>query len=83
VSIATTVLVCALSSTLQSRKGIDYLLTTQAVDGSRHVRTRSVWLQPYSKWFYVRSGPVHLDSRNGMGVHGARRRRAAARSTQR
>jgi hypothetical protein len=29
------------------RKGVDYLLTTQASDGSWHVKTRSIWLQPY------------------------------------
>jgi ankyrin repeat protein len=29
------------------RKGIDYLLRTQAADGSWHVKSRSIWLQPY------------------------------------
>jgi ankyrin repeat protein len=29
------------------RKGIEYLLSTQAGDGSWHVRSRSIWLQPY------------------------------------
>jgi hypothetical protein len=29
------------------RKGVDYLLRTQAVDGSWHVKSRSIWLQPY------------------------------------
>jgi ankyrin repeat protein len=29
------------------RKGISYLLRTQAADGSWHVKTRSIWLQPY------------------------------------
>ena len=29
------------------RKGIDYLLRTQAADGSWHVTSRSIWLQPY------------------------------------
>ena len=29
------------------RKGIEYLLSTQAGDGSWHVKTRSIWLQPY------------------------------------
>jgi ankyrin repeat protein len=29
------------------RKGIAYLLNTQAQDGSWHVKTRSIWLQPY------------------------------------
>jgi ankyrin repeat protein/mono/diheme cytochrome c family protein len=29
------------------RKGIEYLLRTQAVDGSWHVTSRSIWLQPY------------------------------------
>jgi ankyrin repeat protein len=29
------------------RKGVDYLLSTQASDGSWHVRSRSIWLQPY------------------------------------
>ena len=29
------------------RKGADYLLRTQASDGSWHVKTRSIWLQPY------------------------------------
>ncbi len=28
-------------------KGVRYLLTTQAADGSWHVKTRSIWLQPY------------------------------------
>jgi len=29
------------------RKGVEYLLSTQAADGSWHVKTRSIWLQPY------------------------------------
>ncbi|HEV8136389.1 MAG TPA: ankyrin repeat domain-containing protein [Pyrinomonadaceae bacterium] len=29
------------------RKGVYYLLSTQAGDGSWHVTTRSIWLQPY------------------------------------
>jgi hypothetical protein len=29
------------------RKGIQYLLRTQAADGSWHVKTRSIWAQPY------------------------------------
>jgi ankyrin repeat protein/mono/diheme cytochrome c family protein len=29
------------------RKGVDYLLSTQASDGSWHVQSRSIWLQPY------------------------------------
>jgi ankyrin repeat protein len=29
------------------RKGVDYLLSTQAADGSWHVKSRAVWLQPY------------------------------------
>ena len=29
------------------RKGVDYLLKTQAADGTWHVKTRSIWLQPY------------------------------------
>jgi len=29
------------------RKGVDYLLRTQAGDGSWHVKSRSIWLQPY------------------------------------
>src|SRR5262245_5735343 len=29
------------------RKGVDFLLRTQANDGSWHVRSRSIWLQPY------------------------------------
>jgi Squalene-hopene cyclase C-terminal domain len=29
------------------RKGIGYLLRTQAADGSWHVKSRSIWLQPY------------------------------------
>jgi hypothetical protein len=29
------------------RKGVDYLLRTQAADGSWHVKTRAIWLQPY------------------------------------
>ncbi|HMF12262.1 MAG TPA: prenyltransferase/squalene oxidase repeat-containing protein, partial [Gemmataceae bacterium] len=28
-------------------KGVDYLLSTRASDGSWHVKTRSIWLQPY------------------------------------
>ena len=28
-------------------KGVKYLLKTQAADGSWHVKTRSIWLQPY------------------------------------
>ncbi len=29
------------------RRGIGYLLRTQAADGTWHVRSRSIWLQPY------------------------------------
>lgn len=29
------------------QKGLNYLLTTQAADGSWHVETRAIWLQPY------------------------------------
>jgi ankyrin repeat protein/mono/diheme cytochrome c family protein len=29
------------------QKGVDYLLTTQAGDGSWQVKSRSIWLQPY------------------------------------
>ncbi len=29
------------------RKGVDYLLRTQAADGTWHVETRAIWLQPY------------------------------------
>lgn len=29
------------------RKGISYLLQTQASDGTWHVKTRAIWLQPY------------------------------------
>jgi len=29
------------------RKGVEYLLSTQAGDGSWHVKSRSIWLQPY------------------------------------
>ncbi len=29
------------------RKGVDYLLKTQAADGTWHVKTRAIWLQPY------------------------------------
>jgi len=29
------------------RKGVDYLLRTRAGDGSWHVKSRSIWLQPY------------------------------------
>jgi hypothetical protein len=29
------------------RKGVNYLLSTQASDGSWHVKSRSIWLQPY------------------------------------
>jgi CubicO group peptidase (beta-lactamase class C family) len=29
------------------RKGVDYLVSTQASDGSWHVKSRSIWLQPY------------------------------------
>jgi ankyrin repeat protein/mono/diheme cytochrome c family protein len=29
------------------RKGVDYLMSTQAGDGSWHVKSRSIWLQPY------------------------------------
>jgi ankyrin repeat protein len=28
-------------------KGVKYLLTTQAADGSWHVKSRSIWVQPY------------------------------------
>jgi ankyrin repeat protein/mono/diheme cytochrome c family protein len=31
----------------QFRKGIDYLLRTQATDGTWHVKSRAIWLQPY------------------------------------
>ena len=29
------------------QKGMDFLLNTQAADGSWHVNTRSIWTQPY------------------------------------
>ena len=29
------------------KKGVDYLMRSQAPDGSWHVETRSIWLQPY------------------------------------
>ena len=29
------------------RKGVNYLLSTQASDGSWHVKTRAIWFQPY------------------------------------
>jgi hypothetical protein len=29
------------------QRGIQYLLRTQAADGSWHVKSRSIWLQPY------------------------------------
>ena len=29
------------------RKGVDYLRTTQQADGSWHVKTRAIWVQPY------------------------------------
>jgi hypothetical protein len=29
------------------RKGVDYLMSTRASDGSWHVKSRSIWLQPY------------------------------------
>ena len=29
------------------QKGVKYLLRTQAADGSWHVKTRSIWIQPY------------------------------------
>lgn len=29
------------------QKGLDYLLRTQAADGTWHVKSRSIWLQPY------------------------------------
>jgi hypothetical protein len=28
-------------------KGVKYLLNTQAADGSWHVKSRSIWVQPY------------------------------------
>ena len=29
------------------QKGVDYLLRTQAADGTWHVKSRAIWLQPY------------------------------------
>ena len=29
------------------QKGVRYLLRTQAADGSWHVKSRSIWIQPY------------------------------------
>jgi hypothetical protein len=29
------------------QRGVDYLLRSQAADGSWHVKSRSIWLQPY------------------------------------
>ena len=29
------------------RNGVDYLLSSRASDGSRHVKSRSIWFQPY------------------------------------
>jgi ankyrin repeat protein len=34
-------------SNLVFRKGVEYLLSTQASDGSWHVKSRAIWLQPY------------------------------------
>jgi hypothetical protein len=35
------------ASDLVFQKGVNYLLSTQASDGSWHVKSRSIWLQPY------------------------------------
>jgi hypothetical protein len=35
------------SSDVIYQKGVRYLLRAQAADGSWHVRTRSIWTQPY------------------------------------
>jgi len=35
------------SSSAVYRKGVNYLLRTQAADGTWHVKTRAIWLQPY------------------------------------
>jgi hypothetical protein len=37
--------IAAISAKYQ--KGVDYLLRTQAADGTWHVKTRAIWLQPY------------------------------------
>ena len=29
------------------KKGVDFLLNSQAADGSWHVKSRSIWIQPY------------------------------------
>jgi hypothetical protein len=34
-------------SNLVYAKGVKYLLNTQAADGSWHVKSRSIWVQPY------------------------------------
>src|SRR5262245_852515 len=53
------------------QKGVDYLLRTQAIDGSWHVRSRAIWLQPYlDSGFPLREGSVHLYRRNCLGHAG-------------
>ena len=45
------------------RKGVAYLMRTQAADGSWHVASRSIWLQPYFE-----SGFPHGHDQLSLGV---------------
>ena len=51
------------------RKGVDFLLGTQAEDGTWRVKTRAIWLQPYfESGFPDGRRSVHLHGRHGMAA---------------
>ena len=69
------------------RKGLDYLLSTQASDGSWHVKSRSIWLQPYLEsgfpygrdQFISTAGTAWATLALTLAAEPAERNRAAAR----
>jgi hypothetical protein len=69
------------------RKGVDYLLCTQASDGSWHVKSRSIWLQPYldsgfpygRDQFISTAGTAWATLALTLAAEPAQRNRAAAR----
>jgi squalene cyclase len=69
------------------RKGLDYLLSTQASDGSWHVKSRSIWLQPYLEsgfpygrdQFISTAGTAWATLALTLAADSAERNRAAAR----
>jgi ankyrin repeat protein/mono/diheme cytochrome c family protein len=69
------------------RKGVDFLVSTQASDGSWHVKSRSIWLQPYLEsgfpygrdQFISTAGTAWATLALTLAAEPAERNRAAAR----